>query len=348
MSLILNYIKEHENWEQDFEDLNIKVKRDGDLAIFKYSVTADFSNPIVREARGLILDLNNLTVVCFPFVKFGNYGETYVPEIDWSSARVQEKIDGSIIKLYYYNNEWHWATNGMINASDAKVGDFGNYQMLIKSASNQPDFSILNKDYTYIFELISPYNQVIVPYKETKLIHIGTRNNITEEELDVDINIEKPKQYPLHSLEDCIELAKTFSAREHEGFVVVDKNWNRVKVKSPDYLTAHYLSNNNVLTLERILHIIEIQETGEYLTYFPQHILLFKKIQTEMLREKVNIFAQIMEWNLDNLTKKDFALKYKEHKYFHFGIEVLYKGKEIDDVLNNKYWKNYFKDKVVI
>lgn len=81
--------------------MGIGIKEESPYAIFNYAIGCDFSNPIVQEARGIIIDLENLDVVCWPFRKFGNYNESYADKIDWSTARVQEKIDGSIIKLWW-------------------------------------------------------------------------------------------------------------------------------------------------------------------------------------------------------------------------------------------------------
>ena len=101
---ILSFIIDHpDTWQIDLEAKNIRVKQQGDLAIFNYRPGADFNDEIVREARGIIIDIKNLSVVCYPFTKFGNYYESYADDIDWSTAQVQEKIDGSIVKLYHYN-----------------------------------------------------------------------------------------------------------------------------------------------------------------------------------------------------------------------------------------------------
>jgi hypothetical protein len=51
--------------------------------------------PIVRESRGVILDeADDWRVVARAFDKFFNYGESGADEIDWGTARVQEKVDG--------------------------------------------------------------------------------------------------------------------------------------------------------------------------------------------------------------------------------------------------------------
>ena len=100
-SCICSFIAKHpEQWESILrKDYNLKIKKDNTYAIFNYSFDCDFSNPIVQEARGIILDIEALEVVCWPFRKFGNPNASYADPIPWARARVQEKVDGSIIKL---------------------------------------------------------------------------------------------------------------------------------------------------------------------------------------------------------------------------------------------------------
>lgn len=271
-SYICRFMNEHEDWEERLAaDYGLKIKKYDPFAIFNYSMESDFSNDIVQEARGIIINYKTLDVACWPFRKFGNYNEAYADEIDWSTARVQEKVDGSIIKYWYddANREWTFATNGMIYASDALASDVMQYSFLdiirftdeyITLAEIEQE---LNKDYTYIFELVSPLTQIVIQYPEARLYHIGTRNRVTGEELDVDLGIDKPAQFPLKSLDDCIKAcAELNKGRERvedvvqEGFVVVDGNWNRVKIKSPEYLFYHHLSTEVKLSKERIITMI--------------------------------------------------------------------------------------------
>lgn len=97
-----------------------KVSEKGDLICFKYSqIDSDFNEPLVRECRGIILEKDTWNVVAYPFNKFFNFGEEYADNIDWESAVVETKEDGSLIKIYFYNDEWKIATNGTIDAEDA-------------------------------------------------------------------------------------------------------------------------------------------------------------------------------------------------------------------------------------
>lgn len=298
-SLICKYIRTFpDTWREEFAKLDIEVKEEGNLAIFNYGIGADFHRPLVQEARGIIIELSTLTVVAWPFRKFGNYTESYADTIDWSTARVQEKLDGSILKLYYYDGIWRWATNGMINA-DARFAKLitkcHNYSSLEYDEAGS--YWGLNKDKTYIFELTGPENQIVVSYKIPLLYHIGTRNNLTGEECNDEIGIIKPKEYPVHSFEECLsvlqELNKGSDTVEHEGFVVVDAQWNRIKVKTEEYFYAHRLFNNGDTRPEYLLDIILTGRAEATLKTLPHRTAAIRYYQWQLEELKLLIQEKI-------------------------------------------------------
>src|SRR5574344_1881444 len=117
---LLDFIKQNkENWKEVLQKkpYSLIVKEDDDYILLKYNqLESDLSNSIVQECRGIILRKSDLKVVCFPFKKFFNYHEPNAADIDWDGARVLDKIDGSLIKLWFDNGCWHWSTNGNIDA----------------------------------------------------------------------------------------------------------------------------------------------------------------------------------------------------------------------------------------
>jgi len=73
---------------------------------------------ISQECRGIIVDKNqNWDIISFPFLKFFNYGKPITHQIDWDSAKIYEKVDGSIMTMYYYDNRWNVASSGILDAS---------------------------------------------------------------------------------------------------------------------------------------------------------------------------------------------------------------------------------------
>ena len=67
-SKILEFIENNtDSWEEKLNAMLIRISRNGDLACFKYMAEADFSDPLVCEARGIIIDVVQRVVVCWPF-----------------------------------------------------------------------------------------------------------------------------------------------------------------------------------------------------------------------------------------------------------------------------------------
>lgn len=323
---LISFIKTHNDWEKLLSEppYCVKIKRDGGYVIFSYNqILSDFSLEIVRECRGVILDEQTYKPVCVPFYKFGNYGESYAPEIDWSSARVQEKIDGSLIKLWYDRGTWHVSTSGTIDANTAILTPtdlfeencpYVSYCDLFEQARKSVglNFDRLDENCTYMFELVSPYNKVVIMYDKLDIYHIGTRNMQTLNEVEADIGVKKPRQFAINSLEDCIAQAKNLPS-DKEGYVVVDKYYNRVKVKNPVYVALHHLKNNGVASVSGIVPIIRSNEIGEFLTYFPE----FKSAVNECKNKIDRIIAQLDETARELskktfATQKDFALEVKD------------------------------------
>lgn len=253
---LLNILKSDPQWRDTISSKRIKIKESGDLAIFNYEAGCDWSDPVVCEARGVIIDTKNMRVVCRAFDKFFNYEEQWAAKINWESAMVQEKIDGSLIKLWYYNDEWHWSTNSCIDARNATVDDTGTTFMdIIKYTVEYTIISStqLDKNCTYIFELVSPENKVVIDYESPQLYHLATRETETGYYFDQYIGVQKPRLYPIKTLSDCVNFAKDINKNgvKHEGFVVVDRHNNRIKVKTPEYIQLARVSDKRrVLTVD--------------------------------------------------------------------------------------------------
>lgn len=281
-------------------DKGINLRYDESYILLKYKsvfqdgeTVVDFGDPIVQQCRGTIIKKTDdgYEIVARPFDKFFNIQEEFASDIDWASARVQEKLDGSLIKLWY-DDGWHWSTMGTINADYAETGmtTFGN---IIRKAENYKDidYDKLDKSLTYMFELVSPYTQIVIKYPKSYLYHIGTRKR-TGEEINVDIGIKKPKEYPLHTKDECLEAAEKLNPDEvkNEGFVVVDKYWRRVKIKSPKYVIYHRTWNNGAVKIDTLLEIINSGGMRTAIEDFP------------LLREdflKLNAAIAIYEYELE-------------------------------------------------
>ena len=342
---VQDFIKTHDNWKELLAAAPyfLTIKEKDNRVLFKYNqIKSDFFNPIVNECRGLILEKNTWNIVSFPFTKFYNYGEPYAAQIDWSTAKVEAKMDGSIISVYYYNGVWYAATSGNIDAVDAETENveiIPNFRRLFDLAAINCglDYDRMDPHYTYMFELVSPYNIITCPYERTELYHIGTRDNRTGKECEVDIGIKKPEVYNITSLQEAIDVVATFDFKK-EGFVVKDANYNRIKIKSAAWLRAHHMVNNHSLSLERILDLIITGEDEEFLSYYPAYQDAFDVVRREYnyILRTILFTAQTAKAIISDRkvkSKKEFVNIVKNTKY-PFIAYAVYDGKySFDNIL---------------
>ena len=306
MLKLLEFIRNNTDWEEQLSNApyHIRMKRSDGYVILTYGIEADFNIELVRECRGIILDeTDGFRPVCVPFFKFGNYGEPYADDIDWNTAKVQEKIDGSMIKVWHHKGEWRVSTNNTINAESAGTDNHEDTFMNVFHRAwsrTGKQFSELNPDYTYMFELVSPQTRVVIPYSETKLFHTGTRDINTLQELDIDIGVEKPKIFSIATIEACVEAARRLD-KYHEGFVVVDSRWRRVKVKSPLYVAIHHILNN-ISSEKRIIDLIVSGEDAEVISYFPEYADMFGS-----MRKRIDLFIACNEHELETIRNAGYS-----------------------------------------
>lgn len=319
-----NFILNNKKWESILSrpPYNLKWSRDGSYILFKYIMgMSDFSIPLVREARGCIFYEPTWECVCRGFDKFGNYGEFYCPEIDWNTAEIQIKRDGSLIKLWCHKRKWHISTNGTIDAYKAPLaeGPFDSYGSLVRNIiESKIDFDYLtrqlNEETTYMFELCSPYNKVIIPYEETKLYFLGWRDNERGVEFRPEASLvsdffEGPGIcYRLSTLEDVQEAANALPWNE-EGYVVCDQNFNRVKIKSPAYVAAHYNLANGQITNRKLLKIILQGEIAELCVYGSNYIPRILDLRKKMadLEENAEKIKESLQNNFSFASRKEYA-----------------------------------------
>jgi hypothetical protein len=335
----------HDNWEELLaaEPYSILIKRKEGFVIFNYrQLSSDFNNEIVRECRGIIFKEGEWkSPVCHAFDKFGNYGESYVPIMDWSTIKVSEKIDGSIMKLWCYGGTWHVSTNSNIDAKDALVPDVRAndfyelfWEGITKNMRHYP-FGVtgwlkdLNPERTYIFEMVSPYTRVVIPYEQTNVFFLGARHNELscqygcDEESAYAMNTQmfpRPRIYLINTLEDVINAANELPW-DSEGYVCYDKDFNRCKIKSPKYVMAHFARNNNVITRKHLIDIILKGEMEEFLIYASDYTDQMK--YTKQLMDDFTYLMDDCALITRNLRKLERAEAAEVIKKFHKFVQPI-------------------------
>ena len=367
----------------------------GDLFFsLDYSQFESVPSEIVNQCRGLILGVDKplreehlkdcpigpTKVLARPFNRFFNYGEPHAENIEILSpdTLIFEKLDGTCCIVWWnpYLKEWCVATR-RVPLSDMKItgfDDFTFYTLFQKALletlglkQDQPSDVFhtwtqknLSKENTYIFELTTPVNRVLVDYTDFKVHLLGIRNTLTGQEYRIDTFKEKTfygvptcPVYQFYSLEEVIQFANLKNPLEQEGIVVCDSSFKRIKIKNIHYIkysaVVASFSERNVL---RLILSNQIDDVIPMLApYFKEHVFRLKDSLLKLISKNDTIYDEIQNQIKESQNKrKDFAIKVNQEKGFmHYLIERFkLKASSFEDfVQSKKNDKNYLEDKFI-
>lgn len=313
------------------------------LASHKYRTT-----DVVMEARGIVLCAQTLDIVRRPFARFFNIGEapSYEADIDYARLQALEKVDGSLVPLYFnkVSGHWHFGTRGtpFAEGSHRLGGPF--YRRVLTAAKlpgtpateefdRQMD-ALLEREVTYLFEFIGPENPHVTPYATSELVLLGARHwcgpeltppqvhELYHSLLSAGWNVRLPKTYAMPVGLSALPRSQQVAAIQnwvaespefkglHEGVVCRDPlTGKRVKVKTPLYCAAHLQGGGEGinLSLARIVELVVNGDADEFCLYLPHLAPIVNKAQ-----DQVTSFLQklvpLWEQVKSIEGQKDFAL----------------------------------------
>jgi len=320
------------------------------LWILNYSPKVHFNrlwDEYTLAARGLVIDEDG-NIIARPFQKFMNLEEFEPGDIDMSQEyEIFEKIDGSLIILFYYELRMEWVI--------ASRGSFISEQVMeAKKLFNYSVVDNLNTQYTYLFEIIYPENRIVIDYGDArKLILLSKIKTATGEECSYDYLLKKFSNYFEIvkkidvKVNDLYELKK-LEEENKEGFVVRFKNNFRVKVKFKEYVRLHgILTNVSNITIWEYLKnnynfdLLYDKIPDEYYSWIKKTAESMQNDFFEIERNALKEFVKIYHIN-DIKERKEFALNAIKTKYCSI-LFLIYDKKSYNEVIWNMVKPKYSK-----
>lgn len=284
---------------------------EADLFIYNYTTKVQYDrlwNEITLQTRGLILDAN-MDIVARPFSKFFNLEEHKSEEIPQLPFDVFEKMDGSLGILYWINDNPFIATRGSFESDQALKATEILYRMYSHT------FTHLDKNSTYLFEIIYPQNRIVVDYGNIEDIYLLSRIcNTTGKDLSISDGIGFPivKRYDgINNLESL----KAMNIDNKEGFVIRFANGFRVKMKFADYIRLHRVVTNvsNVTIWE---YLSEEKDFDELMEKVPDEFYNWvKKTQLDLINEFNCILTECKSVFKKFESRKETAMYFQTQKY---------------------------------
>jgi hypothetical protein len=294
--LVIDYLKTHTFRQLEEEHgVNSRPNAGGDKFGLNYDqIMSRPSNPLANQCRGLIVRpvtrlskegwedqiVGDVSILGWPMHRFFNLGDSNAAVVDWNDpkVRIYDKLDGTCCTLYWDKlaGRWHVATRSVPEADLPIKGDhivIGNmtfselFDRTFRETWNLINpYDQLRREWTYVFELTSPYNKIVVKYEKPGVTLLAIRNNDTGEEIDVSgpiINeplglpwVPRPKVWPIGNALGLVAFLDLQDPTKCEGAVVCDSNFNRVKIKSAAYLLSFRMKDMLSLSRRSVLEAV--------------------------------------------------------------------------------------------
>ena len=221
---------------------------------YRLASISDFVDNKAFELRGLTFVLNPETNVWERNIlmqKFFNVGQTvgWMEEDvkDKKIVRVQDKLDGSVISAVKFpNGEVRMKSKMSFTSEQAQMA-----QKLYNENENlrnmlEYSFSV---GHSLVFELVSPENQIVLEYDDTKLVLLQIRDNENGEYYNSTLNYWYSETYNIEralsykgNFTNLNKLLKMKETEENiEGWIVTFEDGQLAKIKTTWYLQLHGL-----------------------------------------------------------------------------------------------------------
>lgn len=224
-----------------------QVKETSHFYLITGKCDGKFADDIEKRLKTTIIskDLNN--IICASSAIIKDRTETNVdPEKSIQNWRIEECIDGTVLRLYHNNTKWYIATNNSYNGFNYWGDMKSNFsETFFKHTYSFIDYENLDTKYTYFFVYSSTLHNVI-QYKKNVIYYVSRTDNST---FKVDysnipeIMIDRPHVYNFKTIQEIIdELSKTKS----RGFIMKsqDRYEPFIKFDTSEFKTIEKLKGN--------------------------------------------------------------------------------------------------------
>lgn len=307
---------------------------------YRLASISDFENNNAFELRGLTFVYNELSKTWERHLllnKFFNYSQTigWMPEdLDNKEIMsVQEKLDGSVISFIKFPNGVIRAKSKMSFTSDQAVAAQKIYDTN-KSIRDFIDFNI-NVRVTPVFELIGYNNQIVVQYEndyELRCIQVRYEDGSYVDNFDRVAyklyNIECAKTFKM-TLPELLKEKET-NKENIEGWIITFTDGQMAKIKTNRYMELHGLIGPDAFRENLIIQSIINSSIDDVISALAEGNKKEKLIEiTELVQNDFNHavveFKKLrgIYFNKYNENRKEFALKYRNHRLFGLVMKTL-------------------------
>ena len=252
----------------------------------------------------------------------------------------EDFIDGTMINLFYYNDNWEISTKSsiggnvlfFINDLSESSDERNTFKKMFLECCKNANLEIdtLEKSYSYTFVIQHPENRIVTPITNTQLwcikIYKYNNNNIDEVPFDYfynnyscfhDTSIYVPMRYPVNSYEELVNYYGSENTPYFcVGIMIYNKNGDRTKIRNPNYEIIRKLRGNQPKLQYQYLCLRKENKVKDFLNFYPEYKSYFYSYKSKMHEFTAKLYTNYKECFIFKLkVLKDYNFEYKIHMY---------------------------------
>lgn len=291
-----------------------------DLKLYHYN--NNFIDSSVNNVRGIIVENDN-KIVCksFPYTPELIELPPFINDELLKECKITLAYEGTLLRVFYYDNEWIVSTHKKINALQNKWGG-PTFEKMLKECmnTNELSFDFLNKNYCYVFLMHHIKNTLVSEITQKILFHLATYDenmNIINESLSTFEYIQTPRLFKDLNLQSMVQLIPNYNYSKYYskecgysdkwimypycGLMIQLPDGRMYKYVHPTYIKRRKIRGNQPSLYVRYLELDE-DDKEEYINMFPS-------------KEKV---FQLLDYKLNNIVEylyEKFDYRYIQKNY---------------------------------
>lgn len=308
------------------------------------------------QANGIIFEAstNRIVAACQPkLVELDSVEDVtaIVNSNPWDSIRMEYCEDGTVIRLYNYNDHWFTATTRCIDASGSYWSSERSFNSLFWDVFDKHLLVNLDKSYTYVFILLHKENRIVVKHNRNSLIYISRINNVTlqEDYQNHFRNAETIRRPKMLSVEQYLQMSQTgvVDNKYKRGLVVkvydhTTRSWSLSKFDFSSYRLIKSIRGNVPELRMRYLELINKPESLELLEkIYSENHFMFTYIKVSLLKLVKTVYRLYIESHIRHTTEiRQDNIYFITLRQLHAQYKVTGKPITFTDVQNKIYGLN--------
>jgi hypothetical protein len=320
-----NFIDTNSNALDVFKSSGFKIKTftPYNLLLIKYPYDKNVNTEnYERYLKGCIIDKDTKRIVMVPPVKASTLDDT---NIDLNKCKLQELFDGTMINLFYHNDEWIHSTRSDIGLKN-KWSNKKSFKEMFDECSKTYlekgiEYELLNKNHTYSFVMQHVSNRNVSYINENINLLVEVRDRDTFLPVNLDEYRELPhngflviSDYNISDLDEFISVIESdTNSRKfsYKGFTVKSNDMRKNYINDMFTVVKNLKNNSNNPLFDYCKHMINGTK-DMYLYYFNEHKKIYKKYDSIYDIFKRDLYDTYVKCNIKHeMEKKDIPFQLK-------------------------------------